>query len=873
MTEQQLEALAETSNLVLVADRDIVLDNLPDDRLSLRAGSVRWDAGRNITFVDRSDQIQAPGSPVVLQAGDSVTIGSIDTSHPTGSAGAITITATDRIDTGSLLAVGGDRGGAIFLTALNGSLQTGPIHSGGQLAGGSIALDSATGLQVNGDMQATSMAGPGGSVLLRSNGAIGIVGQLNAAGSVAQAGGSVLLRSEAGSINVGGPIITTGGQGGNLTISTPEAATLGNIEVSGQQGPAGQATITGTTITTGNITATGTTGGTVQMTGRNSLTLGAIDVSGQVQGGEIRLSTLEPTQGDIQVASLNAQGGPEGLGGSVAVTATRSFRALATFTDRQGNLASVAVGGGRGDRGLQLQSGGEALAIGQLNATSGLAGAISTSDRTISQGTLTPSLALSPVVGVAASRPPIAPAIAIQTLQSSERSSTEAPETPAAPPGSAMVTVAAPRATAPNVAIDEGARRPIIDRLEAGNTNLAISELDRFYTNDFNTYLGRPLHTSALDLPALQAMLQQAAAQTGVRTAFIYTLMRDDRLSVMLVLPNGEPVSHTVEVPRQQVIDTTIALRSSITNPLEHQSDAYRRPAEQLYQWLLAPIADSLVNERIQSLVFSMDRGLRGLPIAALHDGQQFLIERYSMGMMPSASLLNAQFQSLRQSPVLSFGMSEFQQLPPLPAVPLELAAIARITPSSSSFLNDAFTFANLKHQRQVKPYPILHLATHADFQPGNLGNSFVQLWDRRLAMTELRQLKLDEPPLELLVLSACRTAVGDDTTELGFSGLAVEAGVKSVVASLWSVSDDGTLNLMANFYQALQSAPTKAEALRQAQLSLLRGPTANRLADPLRLREDGAGVPIPASNPEPVTLPLSHPYYWASFVTIGSPW
>ena len=524
---------------------------------------------------------------------------------------------------------------------------------------------------------------------------------------------------------------------------------------------------------------------------------------------------------------------------------------------------------------LQFQVGSATQAIEPLNVVRSSVGQLNLIDQTSPQNTLTangPIPPTTPTANVGASSVTFNPAIATQVLRSSGQLPTHGTVTLTAPARSSLMTAALGTA-APGLPINQGLPQAIDARVANGHPNLTISELERFHTNDFNTYLGRPLSTSALDLPALQAILQQAEAQTGVRTAFVYSLMRDDHLNVLVVLPRGPLVSRMIKVPRQQVIQATIALRSSITNPVEHQSDGYLVSAQQLYQWLIDPIADSLAEQGIESLVFSMDRGLRSLPMAALHDGRQFLIERYSLGVMPSASLLDARFQSLRQASVLSFGMSQFQQLPPLPAVPLELAVIGRISQSSSSFLNESFTFANLKQQRQAKPYPILHLATHADFQPGDLSNSFVQLWDRRLAITELRQLKLNDPPLELLVLSACRTAVGDDTTELGFSGLAVEAGVKSVVASLWSVHDSGTLTLMTHFYQALRSAPTKAEALRQAQLSLLRRATPDPGASQSGLREHLADHPVLAAHPEPIDLPLSHPYYWASFMTIGSPW
>jgi CHAT domain-containing protein len=178
---------------------------------------------------------------------------------------------------------------------------------------------------------------------------------------------------------------------------------------------------------------------------------------------------------------------------------------------------------------------------------------------------------------------------------------------------------------------------------------------------------------------------------------------------------------------------------------------------------------------------------------------------------------------------------------------------------------------ANLKSQRQERPFGLIHLATHATFRPGAPGNSYIELWDSKLRLDQLRQLGWgSNPPVELLVLSACKTALGDQEAELGFAGLAVEAGVKSAIASLWSVSDEGTLALMTELYQQLKAAPIKAEALRQAQIAMLKGQVSlqgNQLVTP----NDTVSLPPELANMG--IKNLSHPYFWAGFTLIGSPW
>jgi CHAT domain-containing protein len=186
------------------------------------------------------------------------------------------------------------------------------------------------------------------------------------------------------------------------------------------------------------------------------------------------------------------------------------------------------------------------------------------------------------------------------------------------------------------------------------------------------------------------------------------------------------------------------------------------------------------------------------------------------------------------------------------------------------SFLDEAFTLDNLKAQRRENPFGIIHLATHAEFKAGKPENSYIHLWNSKLGLNQLGQLGWSKPPVELLVLSACRTALGDEEAELGFTGLAVQAGVKSGLGSLYYVSDQGTLGLMTEFYRQLKEAPFKAQALRQAQLAMIKGEV--RLEGG-QLHTPGGNVPLPPKLAQLGDTNLSHPYYWAGFTMIGSPW
>ncbi|MFB8788482.1 MAG: CHAT domain-containing protein [Potamolinea sp.] len=187
------------------------------------------------------------------------------------------------------------------------------------------------------------------------------------------------------------------------------------------------------------------------------------------------------------------------------------------------------------------------------------------------------------------------------------------------------------------------------------------------------------------------------------------------------------------------------------------------------------------------------------------------------------------------------------------------------------TFLNNTFTIENLKQARNKEQFGIIHLATHGEFQPGDISQSYIQLWDKKLPINQMRQLSLNNPPVELLVLSACRTALGDEQVELGFAGFAVSAGVKSALGSLWYVSDEGTLGLMTQFYKELKKAPIKAEALRRAQLSMLKGEV--RLKGGKLIANSSESISLPSSLAQLGDRDLSHPYYWSAFTLIGNPW
>ncbi|NER79981.1 MAG: CHAT domain-containing protein, partial [Leptolyngbya sp. SIO1D8] len=416
---------------------------------------------------------------------------------------------------------------------------------------------------------------------------------------------------------------------------------------------------------------------------------------------------------------------------------------------------------------------------------------------------------------------------------------------------------------------------------------------DSFYADEFVDYFDLPVLPEP-DFETSQGRLRSLTNVVGIPPALVYARFSPagagpvarrlslkqsqplnpaptDVLELVLVTPDSQPKRLVVSgATREKVITAVRQLQIELTDRTRRRRTAYLQPAQSLYRWLVAPLEDSLDSESVGHLSFIMAPGLRSLPLAALHDGEQFIIEKYTVGLMPSLALTDTRYADLRRSPVLAMGASEFTDQTDLPAVPFELKTIVGQLRRGEQRLNEAFTPQRLVELRQASNYPILHLATHGEFRAGGPDNSYIQFWNQRLGLDQIRQLQLHDPPLELLVMSACRTALGDTAAELGFAGLAVQAGVKSALATLWQVSDLETAGLMAEFYAQLNLQPYKAEALRHAQLAMLRGEVT---VSEGQLIWNGGSQPL---SPELEDLQFGntqHPYYWAAFTLVGSPW
>jgi CHAT domain-containing protein len=422
----------------------------------------------------------------------------------------------------------------------------------------------------------------------------------------------------------------------------------------------------------------------------------------------------------------------------------------------------------------------------------------------------------------------------------------------------------------PNSASITLARASATQTLDSGKVENAVVKIEQISETSYSNYLGENISLqSPISIQNIRETLSKIESQTGNRSAIIYVIVRPDQLDLILTTAS-KTVHRTVRAAnRQALLETVRKLRSEITNPRKRKTTSYLESAKQLYQWLIKPLETELKNQKIDTLLFNMDAGLRALPIAVLHDGQQFLVEKYSISLIPSISLTDTRYESLANARVLAMGASVFADKSPLPGVSTELQNITTEWPGKY-FLNQDFTLNNLRSQRQATASRIIHLATHGEFSAGP-NNSYIQLWDTKLLLSQLRLLGWNNPPVELLVLSACRTALGDEQAELGFAGFAVQAGVKSVLASLWYVSDEGSLALMTDFYSQLRNANVKSEALRQTQIAMIQGKVNVESGQLRGINFIENGVTPPPADSE--NQSLSHPFYWSGFTMIGSPW
>jgi CHAT domain-containing protein len=324
-------------------------------------------------------------------------------------------------------------------------------------------------------------------------------------------------------------------------------------------------------------------------------------------------------------------------------------------------------------------------------------------------------------------------------------------------------------------------------------------------------------------------------------TAVVYPIILPERLELLVNFPDGlkrfpidvraDLLTHEVRMFRKNLQDRT--------------SQNYLPHAQQLYDWLMRPLERELATQGIKTVVFVPDGPLRTIPMAALHDGEQYVIKKYALAVTPGMELTDARPINRARINLLAMGLTEaVQGFPALPNVGTELSAVKGLF-KGKQLVDKQFLVPTMEREMKEEQFNVVHIASHGLVE-NDVSNSYVLAYDDKITMDRLAQLigmfKYRNSPLELLTLSACETAVGDDRAALGLAGVAIKAGARSALATLWFIDDQATSQLVAEFYSQLRDPLiSKAVALQRAQVKTL-------------------------SNPD-----HQHPSYWAPFLLINN--
>ncbi|UBF28869.1 CHAT domain-containing protein [Kovacikia minuta CCNUW1] len=377
----------------------------------------------------------------------------------------------------------------------------------------------------------------------------------------------------------------------------------------------------------------------------------------------------------------------------------------------------------------------------------------------------------------------------------------------------------------------------VLDILEL----LKLAELQNFFGDDC-VQIARDTARAEQSLAKTDGNRESAYGLIDSKAAVIYTVVLEDSSYAILRLPDGTLKKYPVLVSadnagagtKQVAANTRVSIGSgqlqvkidALRILLEKRStEEYLTEAREMYDALIRPMEADLKAANPATLVFINDGVLRKVPMAALHDGQQFLIEKYPIATTPSLSLTTRRPFERNNTKALILGLT-LEQAPfaALPNVGAEVEGVQKIL-GGTELVDQAFTLESMQQRLAKTRYPIIHMATHGKFG-ADAASTFLLSYRNRITINQLDELlrtRRSQQPVELLTLSACQTAAGDNRSALGIAGIAVRAGVKSALATLWFINDQATVPLIKEFYtQLLQPNTTKAQALRQAQLKLI---------------------------------------------------
>ncbi|MBW4665106.1 MAG: CHAT domain-containing protein [Chroococcus sp. CMT-3BRIN-NPC107] len=350
-------------------------------------------------------------------------------------------------------------------------------------------------------------------------------------------------------------------------------------------------------------------------------------------------------------------------------------------------------------------------------------------------------------------------------------------------------------------------------------------------------------------------LIDRLAERENDKAAIIYPIILSDRTEVIVKLPNAPLTHYTIAESQPKVEKTLETLRAKLTEP--DTVKEVKVLSQQVYSWLIQPLETQIASSGAETLVFVLDGAFQNIPMAALYDGKQYLIEKYAVALSPSLQQLAAPPLQSNKLKALTAGLSIAlvnSPYPALPSVKAEFNLIEQAGVATDRLLDENFTSTTLARAFDSSGFDIVHLATHGQFS-SEAKDTFILASDGAINVEQLdnllrnangrqnRRRQSSPKAISLLVLSACETAVGDKRAALGIAGVAIRAGARSTLASLWQIDDEATALFIGEFYRELaQNKTTKAEALRRAQVSFLK------------------------------TYPnYSRPSYWGAYVLIGN--
>ncbi|NJO93389.1 MAG: CHAT domain-containing protein, partial [Hydrococcus sp. RM1_1_31] len=384
---------------------------------------------------------------------------------------------------------------------------------------------------------------------------------------------------------------------------------------------------------------------------------------------------------------------------------------------------------------------------------------------------------------------------------------------------------------------------------------LALETIDSLRLAELQNYFGNDCNIAIVEPPSNELLIPN-------NTAVFNSIFLEDSTAILLSLPGERKEIHWLEengkkLDRKTVETEIKKFRDSLVFGRE-EFNYNTQQAEKLYRWFIKPFESTLKSVKIETIIFIQDGIFRTIPMSALHDGQQFLVEKYTIATTPSLRLITTQLSNSQNNRTLILGVTKAalvdeQPFNALPSVPLEIQEVRAQFPDNRALVDEQFNRENLEKELNQSTYQIVHIATHAQFGFIPEDTFLVAGNNNKIAINELetalRQLDGGANSVEFLALTACQTAAGDERAALGLAGVAVQTGVRSALASLWLVPDESTLVLVAEFYKNLvNSGVSKAEALRTAQLKLIK-----------------------AKESEEINDQYNNPAFWAPFILIGN--